>query len=51
MMGYTEQDINEMSEAIGYALQGATEQQEEEQIKWLGEALDLLNGILVEGRI
>ena len=50
-MGYKKKDILEMQDALEYAMQDAYNNGEEEQAKSLSDIFDLLDGLLVEGRI
>ena len=51
LMGYKARDIERMQEALEYAMQDANDNGDNKQAKELLKVFELLEGLLVEGRV
>lgn len=51
MLGYKAEDVDRMIDILHYSLEDAQSNADDESAKWIGQTIDLLNGLLAEGHI
>lgn len=50
-MGYTEDDVEKMKKHIGFAMDYASDAKDQEVVEGCQNAIDFLDGLIIEGRV